>query len=112
MRWERAHGKDAGLYPNRTGKPLEVFKQGTDRQDLYLMITHDALERDREEVETNMGDKQSEKKRESENTPLCVDWEATQQRLRAWALNQTAQLGVLALVSWLCHLCYVLEQIT
>lgn len=30
MRWERAYGKDAGLYPTRTGKPLEVFKQGTD----------------------------------------------------------------------------------
>lgn len=30
MRWERAYGKDAGLYPNRTGKPSEVFKQGTD----------------------------------------------------------------------------------
>lgn len=27
MRWERAYGKDAGLYPNRTGKPLEVFNR-------------------------------------------------------------------------------------
>lgn len=111
MRWERAYGKDAGLYPNRTGKPLEVFKQGTDMVR-FVLYDHSWCSGEGQRGSGDQHGRQSEKKRESENTPLCVDWEAIQQRLRAWALNQTAQLGVLALVSWLCHLLYVLEQIT
>lgn len=36
MKWERAESKDFGLYFQRNGKPLEVFKQGANTIGLVL----------------------------------------------------------------------------
>ena len=56
MKWETAESKDFGLYSQRNGKPLEVFKQGTNtiRFVLYNYSQYSVeneLERTREEVE-------------------------------------------------------------